>query len=131
MKYTKTFLAFVLSFLILVGLALAQMMGPPPSISAKEFAAARIGQSVQIVVRVKSLKRSALHAEILDKKADSDYKATGSTVDLYFPEGTPVIMGRKSDVAPGAVLAVSAVATKPAKADVKKVVVLTQYVKVH
>jgi uncharacterized protein YycO len=131
MKYAKTALAFVLSFSILGGLAFAQMMGPPPSIKARAFAAARAGQPVQIVVRVRSLKRSALRAEILDKKTDSDYQATGNNVELFFPQNTRIIMGTISDISPGAVLSVTAVATKPKKADVKKVVVITQYVKVH
>ena len=112
-------------------MAAAQMMGPPPSLSAKDFAGVSAGQPVSIVVRVKSLKRTTMRAEILDKQTEGDYRATGTEVELYFPQSTQIIMGTKSDVVRGAVLAISAVATKRAMADAKKAVVITQYVKVH
>lgn len=112
--------------------ASAQMSQTPPRpMSPADFAQASIGQSVQIAVRVQRVDRTTLYAELLERETDTLNKATGKQVVLYFPDGTPVIMGSVSDVAPGAVLFVYGVLTKAGHVDAKRVVVDTKYVTVH
>jgi hypothetical protein len=111
--------------------ALAQMGPPPIPMSPAQFSEAALGQTVQIVVRVQRVERSTLYAEILARETDTLSKATGKQVVLFFPDGTPVIMGNAADVVPGAVLYADGVVTKADRVDAKRVVVVTKYVTVQ
>jgi hypothetical protein len=111
--------------------ALAQMGAPPIPMSPAEFAQSSAGANVQIAVRVKRVDRSTLYTELLAHESDTLAKATGISVTIYFPDGTPVIMGSASDVTAGALLYVYGVLTKPGHVDAKRVVVDTKYVTVH
>jgi hypothetical protein len=71
-----------------------------------------------------------MHAELLDRTSETQYTPTGKHVDLYLADDTPVVMGTMSDVRPGSILFVYAVATTKAHADVKKLVVATNYLTV-
>ena len=97
----------------------------------QQFSGAQAGQPVQLVVRIDNINRSAIHAEILERKSEGVYKATRKHVTFYFADGTPVVMGGAADLKPGAVVFVYGVATKKDNADVKRVVVMTRYVQVR
>ncbi|MBV9972377.1 MAG: hypothetical protein JO135_03495 [Candidatus Eremiobacteraeota bacterium] len=112
--------------------AAAQMMGPPPvPMSPQQFSQAHAGQPVQIAVRVQRMRRSMLYAELLQHQTDTLSKATGKAVELYFADGTPVIMGTASEIRPGAVLFVYGIVTKPGHVDIKRAVIDTRYVRVQ
>lgn len=115
------------------GAAKAQMMGhqPPVPMTPAQFSSTLPGQSVQIAVRVRHVDRNTIQAVLLQHVTGAVSKATHTAVVLYFPDGTPVIMGSARDVTPGAVLFVYGVVTKPYHVDVKRLVVDTQYVKVE
>lgn len=119
------------TFLLTIVLAQMMMHGPPTPMTAQQLASSLPGQSVQIEVRVQKSDRASVTADLLQRETDALSKATGKTVELYLPDGTPVIMGSISQVVPGAVLFVYGVVTKPNHVDVKKVIVVTQYVKVE
>jgi hypothetical protein len=124
--------AFAMVLAALTAPAIAQMgHAPPVPMSPSEFAAANSGESVQIAVRVKRVGRSTLYTELLAHETDTVAKATGKAVVIYFPDGTPVVMGSASDVTAGALLYVYGVLTKPGHVDAKRVVVDTKYVTVH
>jgi hypothetical protein len=133
MKHLQKIIASV----ILLGLAAAlparaQMTHSPPiPMSPAQFAEAEPGQSVEISVRVKRVDRSTLYTELLAHETDTQAKATGKEVVIFFADGTPVVMGAASDVAAGATLYVYGVVTKPGRVDAKRVVVDTKYVTVH
>ncbi len=110
--------------------AMAQMR-PPTPLTAAQFAGARPGQSVQLVVRVDNIKGTNVRATLLEQIGDEKYKATKQHIQLYFPEQTPVVMGTSRDVASNAILSIAAVATKVNQADIKQVTVITNYVKVQ
>ncbi len=111
----------------------AQMMAhkPPVPMSPQQFARAVAGQSVQIAVRVTAIKRNTLFAQLLEHETDALSKATAIRVTLYYPDGTPVIMGTARDIVPGAVLFVYGVVTRPGHVDVKQAVVDTRFVRVQ
>ena len=110
--------------------AYAQMHASNP-MDVQQFSGAQAGQPVQLVVRIDNINRSAIHAEILERKSEGVYKATRKHVTLYFADGTPVVMGGAADLKPGAVVFVYGVATKKDNADVKQVVVMTRYAQVR
>jgi hypothetical protein len=128
MKYTTTLLALA-AFLATALPATAQMHAPIPMTKA-QFENAAIGASVQIAVRVTSAKRTTVEGELLQALSETQYATTGTTVQLYVPADTPVVMGSAADIKPGAVLYLFAVVTGRDRADVKKAVVSTQYVTV-
>lgn len=117
---------------VLLAIMVAQMMGghQPTPMSPQDFAATHAGQNAQIEVRVQHVNRTTVTAELLQHETDSKAKATGKTVTLYLPDGTPVIMGSPGDIGPGALLFVNGVVTAPGHVDVKRVVVLTKYLSV-
>ncbi|HEX3671189.1 MAG TPA: hypothetical protein VHT92_05735 [Candidatus Cybelea sp.] len=130
MKYFRTIAASAVLFAFAAP-ALAQMGQPPPiPMTPAQFAQATPGQSVEISVRVKHVDRSTLYTELLEHQSASVAKATGREVAIFFPDGTPVIMGSASDVTAGALLYVYGVLTKPGHVDAKRVVVDTKYVTV-
>lgn len=131
MKYREFAAMSALLFALDAAAASAQMMKPPASISAQAFDQARTGQSVQLAVRVTKIARSKVWAELLDARSDGTYDPTGKIVLLTCPDGTPFVMGTPADLVRGAVLFVYAVATKPDRADAKKIVVVTKFATIH
>ncbi len=105
-------------------------MGPPATLTARQFAATATGQNVELAVRITARSRTTLEAELLDRLDDERYRATGKRVTLYLPAETPFVMGSAADVKSGAVLVVYAVTTTANHADVKRVVVITPYASV-
>lgn len=131
MKTLRT-LAITLALGAIAFPALAQMNAAPPvPMTPAQFSHAAAGDSVQIAVRVKQAERSTLDTELLERITDSRNRATGTHVQIFFPDGTPVIMGAASDVKPGAVLFVYGIVTKAGHVDAKRVVVDTKYVTVQ
>jgi hypothetical protein len=110
--------------------ALSQMK-PPTPLTATQFAHATPGQALVLAVRVTIRERDALRADLLERRDDAHYRSTGTTVELYYPQDTPVVMGSSADVKTGAVLFVRAVATTPGHADAKQITVVTPYVSVQ
>lgn len=106
-------------------------MEPPIPMTAGQFANSMPGQDVILAVRVDTLARTALDAELLERVTDSRYRATGKRIVLYLAAETPFVMGSVADLKPGAIIFVYGVATTAGRADVKKVVVVTPYAKVE
>jgi len=104
---------------------------PPVPMSPAQFSQATSGQAVQIAVRVQRINRTTLYTELLQHETETVSKATGQHVEVFFPTGTPVIMGKAPDVTEGAVLFVYGVLTTPGHVDAKRVVVDTRFVKVQ
>jgi hypothetical protein len=126
----KQLMFVALAMLAAAGAARAQMAPPTPT-TAAQFDSSPVGQSVTLAVRVDRLARTALEAELLERVNDSLYKATGKRVALYLPAEAGFVMGSMSDLKPGAIIFVYAVTTTAGHADVKKIVVVTPYVKVE
>ncbi|MDB5094902.1 MAG: hypothetical protein JWO85_3003 [Candidatus Eremiobacteraeota bacterium] len=127
----KTFIAVGLTALLASAAPAVAQMQPPTPLSATEFASAAVGSRVSIAVRVDARARSVVRAELLDRETDERYRATGARVELYQSGATPVVMGTAADVRPGAVAIVTAVVTGKRRADLKRIIILTQYVSVH
>lgn len=123
-------MCFALVAALSTGTAGAQM-GPPTPMTAGQFASSMPGQDVILAVRVDTLARTTLDAELLERVSDARYRATGKRVVLYLAAETPVVMGSIADVKPGAIVFVYGTATTIWHADVKKVIVVTQYAKVE
>jgi hypothetical protein len=127
MKYA---LCLALAGALATGTALGQM-GPPIPMTAGQFANSTSGQDVILAVRVDTLARTTLDAELLERVTDSRYRATHKRVVLYLAAETPFVMGSIADVKPGAIVFVYGVTTTAWHADVKKVVVVTPFAKVE
>ena len=128
----KRYLAIALigAYFVTAAPAWAQMK-PPAPVTAAQFAQSVPGQSLVLAVRVTGRDRDMVHADLLARRDDSHYVKTATSVELYFPSDTPVVMGSDADVKAGAVLYVYAVATTRGHADAKRVTVVTPYVTVQ
>lgn len=111
-------------------LAEAAQMGPPIPMTSQQLTHTARGGSVELVVRIESIQRQIVSAMVLDRKTDTEYATSKVHAQLDVPEGTPVVMGTLRDLVPKAIVYVTGVVTRPSTVDVKKVVVLTLYVKV-
>jgi hypothetical protein len=135
MKYVYGLLLSGIFIASLQGGASAQMgmpgHAPPVPMTPAQFAHAAAGDQVQIAVRVGRIDRSTIYAELLQHETDAVSRATGQQVVVFFPDGTPTIMGQAQDVTAGAVLFVYGVLTKPGHVDAKRVVIDTKYVTVR
>jgi hypothetical protein len=127
----KHALALAVAVYLVVGAPVSAQMKPPTPMTAAQFAQSVPGATVTLAVLVTGRTRDTVHAELLARRDDAHYAATGTKVELFFPEDTPVVMGSVADVQKGAVLFVYAVATTRGHADVKKATVVTSYVTVE
>jgi type 1 fimbria pilin len=130
MRIIRIFTACLTMTATAAGAASAQMSAPIP-MTAAQFGRAATGQPVQIVVRVVSRNREAMQGELLNRKSEGAYAATGIRVNLYVADDTPIVMGSPSDLTPGGVVFVNGVATTAGNADAKRLIVLTKYVTVR
>ncbi len=110
-----------------------RMMLIPSALSSSRMAATPAGTALNLIVEVAAMPSpNVLDASLLSKQ-DSAYVRTADDVRLHWQAGTPVIMGKRDDVHPGAVLAVSAIAwgKNTNQFDVRSLTVLTGYVQVY
>lgn len=123
---------FILASVILMATpaAIAQM-APPIPVTASQFANGTIGQAVTVAVRVEGLARTQLDADLLERITDSRYHATRTHVTIYLAPDTPFVMGSVGDLKRGAILFVYGVITGAARADAKRVIVVTPYATVE
>ncbi len=128
MTFLKAFL-LALVFALPMLWAEAQMRAPV-TLTSQQFAGAPAGQPVKLVVRVDAVRGTTLDAEILARRTDSAYATTGAHVELAYGGSVPIVMGAPSDIAPGAVLFVDAIATSTGRARASRFVVVTRYVRV-
>ena len=119
-----------LVFLALNASASAQMMAPPISLTPDQFHAAPVGKAVEIAIRLRSASRSTLSGELLRRIDDSHYALGGRTVSVFLSDDVPFVMGSRADLTPGAVVFVNGVATGHDRADAKKLLIVTKYVKI-
>lgn len=120
----------VLAVALQMPLAAVAQMRPPIPMTQAQFARAVPGQNVTIAVRVDSVTRTDVRAQLLERINDTLYANTKRNVRLFVADGTPVVMGSAEDVKPGAVLFVYGVSTARDRADAKRLVAVTQYVTV-
>ena len=127
-----TFLkAFVVALLFAIPALWAEaQMRAPVTLTSAQFAGAPPGQPVKLVVRLDSVRGSTLEAEILARRSESAYAPSGAHVELTYGADVPIVMGAASDIEPGAVLFVDAVASSAGRARAKRFVVVTRYVSV-
>jgi len=129
MKHIHSF-SLVIALMAILSSNAAAQMAPPVPMTPQHFSQLAPGANVEVMIRVDNVRRQSVEATILQRKTDTNYKATATHAVFYLASGTPMIMGSPKDVSAGAVLYVYGILTKPAHVDIKKIVVVTQYTKV-
>lgn len=111
----------------------AQMMGmgAPTAQTAQAFRSARAGSAITLALRVETVSRTTLRAQILNPAGGKKYVATRDRATLYFNADAPVIMGTHDDVKPGALVIADVIVTQAGRGDIKRVVVLNSYMSVR
>lgn len=128
MKYFATLA--VIAIALQTPLAAVAQMRPPIPMTQAQYSRAVPGQNITIAVRVDSVNRTDVHAQLLERVNDTLYTNTKRNLRLFVADGTPVVMGSAADVKPGAVLFVYGISTARDRADAKRLIAVTQYVTV-
>lgn len=133
MKYLITaLLAASLSFSATLSTSAQMMgMGAPTAQNAKAFRGAHPGAAITLALRIQTVSRSTVTAQILDPQGGKNYRATRERATLYFSSDAPVVMGARDDVKAGALVIADVIVTKAGHGDLKRVVVLNSYMSVH
>jgi hypothetical protein len=68
---------------------------------------------------------------VLERQTETVYRRSANTVRVAFSASTPVVMGKTSDVQPGAVVHVSGTVGEDQTLNATQIVILTGYVQVE
>ena len=93
------------------------------------FESLKPGDLVKIVLEVTdSSPRETIKGILLEKQTETVYKRTGTLAEADFDNSSSFVMGRATDIHPGAVLHITGTATSRHTVHARQIVVLTGYV---
>jgi hypothetical protein len=111
-----------------VGRAMGMKIQTTVIASQAEF---KPGDEAKVVVEITSVVSQNIEGNVLEKQSETIYRRGGNRIKVSFDPSTPVVMGKTSDVHPGAVVHITATMGNDYILHAKQIVVLTGYVKVQ
>ncbi len=121
-----------------VGRAMGMKVETTVIASQAEF---KPGDEAKVVVEItsvvsqsnvsQSIVSQSIEGNVLEKQSETIYRRGGNTIKVSFDASTPVVMGKTSDIHPGAVVHITATMGNDHILHAKQIVVLTGYVKVQ
>jgi hypothetical protein len=125
------FAAALLAALALPFYSMSRMMGPRP-VTPAAWAAAAPGTQVDVALEVTAAPPDGpLTATLLEHAGGGGYQRTDRSIRVGWRPDTPVVMGRREDVRPGAVLQARGRVAGADRLDAERLVVLTDNVTVR
>ena len=107
-----------------------QSMGAKP-VTAPELRQATPTQLVDVALEISSAQANRYSGTVLESSGKNTYRRMAGTLSFALSKNASLIMGRHSDLRPGAVVIARGRVQSSALADVSRVVVLTDYVQVQ
>lgn len=96
-----------------------------------QFTALNPGQSVKVVLEVVSqTPERKLTGRLLEEKDQTHYTRSPTEIEATFDSKTPIMMGKASDLQPGAIVHVTGTVAEDRSLRATRLVVLTGYVEV-
>ena len=89
------------------------------------------GDETKVVVEITTVVSQNIEGSVLEKQSETIYRRSGNTIRVSFDPSTPVVMGKTSDIHPGALVHITATMGNDHILRAKQIVVLTGYVKVQ
>ena len=90
------------------------------------------GAKTKVVLEViEATSKNVIRGKLLQKKTEEIYLRTGTSVIVQFDEGTKLVMGKKPDIHPGAIIHVSGTTRDDHSILAEQLVILTGYVQIQ
>jgi hypothetical protein len=90
------------------------------------------GDATKVVLELTSVTAGTrAEGRVLERQTETVYRRSANTVRVAFSASTPVVMGKTSDVQPGAVVHVSGTVGEDQTLNATQIVILTGYVQVE
>ncbi len=135
-RTTRIWIVALLALALFSFLAMRRSMDRAMRMNAEANSAAsasqlKPGDEAKVVLEVTSVAPAAnIEGAVLEKRTETDYRRTGNRLKIAYEPATPVVMGKPSDVHPGAVVHVTVKMAGDRVLRAEQIVVLTGYVKV-
>ena len=124
-----TALALLIAFAAWRTASKAMKMGSATAAGPAAFDSLKPGEPAKIVLEVTdSRSGETIHGRLLEKRTETVYARTATAVEADFDSNTSFVMGKVSDIHPGAVLHVTGTVSGSRAVQARQIVVLTGYV---
>jgi hypothetical protein len=136
-RTSRIWIALLLALALLSFLAMRRSLGRAMRMNAeitdgRSPARRNAGDEVSVVLEVTGLTAAAsVEGNVLERQSEIVYRRTGNAIKIAFEAGTPVVMGKMSDVHAGAVVHIKAEVGPDRVLRARQFVILTGYVKVQ
>jgi membrane protein implicated in regulation of membrane protease activity len=98
----------------------------------QNFAQEEAGAKAKLVIEIAEVTGDGtIRGKVLQKKTETTYARTGTSVTVHSNDGTKVVMGKQSDIHSGAVVHVTGTVGKDHSIAAEQIVILTGYVHVQ
>lgn len=127
--FACTALALLIAFAVWRTAEKAMKMGSASAAGRAAFVSLKPGDLAKIVLEVMgSSPGETIHGRLLEKQTETVYRRTGTAVEADFDSRTAFVMGKVSDIHPGAVLHITGTVISGHAVQARQIVVLTGYV---
>jgi len=92
----------------------------------------KVGDQAKVVLQLTAVASGKnLEGNALEKETETEYRRTNSTLKIAFGAATPIVMGKNSDLHPGAIVHVTARMMDDRMLQAEQIVILTGYITVQ
>jgi hypothetical protein len=136
-RTSRIWIALLLALALLSFLAMRRSLGKALRMNAgttedRSPAQLNAGDEDKVVLEVTGVAAAArVEGNVLERQSEIAYRRTGNAIKIAFEAGTPVVMGKMSDVHAGAVVHIKAKMGTDRVLRAEQFVILTGYVKVQ
>jgi len=136
-RSTRVWIVLLLALALLSFFAMRRSVGRAMGMKAETTVLAsqaelKPGDEAKAVLEVTSVAAAQnLEGKVLEKQSETVYRRTSNTMKVAFDGGTPVVMGKTSEIHQGAIVHVTAKMSDDHTFRAIQIVILTGYVKVQ
>jgi hypothetical protein len=110
----------------------AKMESAVSAVGRDRFESLKPGELTKVVMEVvDSSPPGTIKGRLLERQTETVYKRSGTLAEAAFDANTSFVMGKVSDIHPGAVLHISGAVTPSRTIQARQIVLLTGYVQVR
>ena len=138
-KTTRTWIFLCTALALLIAVAVWRSAGKAMQMKSEAAATGQAGLGslkpggvTKIVIEVMdSSARGYVEGKLLEKQTETTYARTNMVVEAAFDTNTSLVMGKTSDIRPGAILHITGTIMASRTVQARQIVVLTGYVQVR
>jgi hypothetical protein len=112
--------------------SMSKSMSAAAASDEKQVLQSTPGTKTKFVVEIgEPSAEGTIRGKLLEKKTEEIYARTATAVTVQFNAQTNIVMGKKSDIHPGAVVHITGVIKDDRSVQAEQIVILTGYVKIQ